>query len=314
MKKMLCYCFLGLFAFDGQAQTGSLKKGRLSGYVKDSKTDEPLIGVTVQLAGTDLGAVTDNDGRYLITGIQPKTYVVKASYVGFKNLDKYNVVVRSGGNPLLDLYLEEMTIQLEDVVIHSNPFGKPEETPLSIQRLSAEEIATYPDGNNDVAKVAQSLPGVSGSIGGFRNDIIIRGGGPSENVYYLDGIEIPNINHFSTQGSAGGPVGMLNVSFFEGVTLVASSFGAQYDNVLSGVLQFDQRNGNNRDMQTNIRVSSSEAALTIERAILKRERAFSNTSFIASVRRSYLQLLFRALDLPFLPDYWDYQYKISRKN
>lgn len=83
-------------------------------------------------------------------------------------------------------------------------------------------------------KVVQSLPGVSGSVGGFRNDVIIRGGGPSKNVYYLDGIEIPVINHFATEGSAGGPVGLLNVSFFEGVSLSTSSFPAKYDNVLSG--------------------------------------------------------------------------------
>ena len=209
--------------------------------------------------------------------------------------------------------MEEAIEELGEVVIVANPFEKLEETPLSIQKLSAEEIATYPGGNNDIAKVVQSLPGVSGSIGGFRNDVIIRGGAPNENVYYLDGIEIPNINHFATQGSAGGPVGLLNVSFFEGVTLSTSAFGAQYDNVLSGVLQFDQRNGNNRDFKTNIRVSSSEAALTVEGPLFKKEEESSSTSFIASVRRSYLQLLFQAIGLPFLPDYWDYQYKLAHK-
>ena len=132
-------------------------------------------------------------------------------------------------------------------------------------------------------------------------------------MYFLDGIEIPNINHFATQGSAGGPVGLLNVSFFEGVTLSTSSFGAQYDNVLSGVLQFDQRNGNSRNIKTNIRVSSSEAALTFEGPLFKGSNESSNTTFIASARRSYLQLLFQALDLPFLPDYWDYQYKLNHK-
>ena len=80
-----------------------------------------------------------------------------------------------------------------------------------------------PGGNNDITKVVQSMPGISPSIGGFRNDIIIRGGAPNETVYYLDGIEIPNINHFSTQGSAGGPVGMINVSFIREVTLSSSA-------------------------------------------------------------------------------------------
>ncbi|MEQ9165890.1 MAG: TonB-dependent receptor, partial [Fulvivirga sp.] len=228
-------------------------KATLSGYVKDAKTEEPLIGATVQLVGTNTGAVTDLDGFYRIENIEPQTYTITASFVGYKTQNVYNVVIRSGGNPDLNFDLEETAEELEGVEIIANPFEKLQETPLSVQRLSQEEIATYPGGNNDIAKVVQSLPGVSGSVGGFRNDVIIRGGAPNENVYYLDGIEIPNINHFSTQGSAGGPVGLLNVSFFEGVTLTTSSFGAQYDNVLSGVLQFDQRNGNNRNFRTNIR-------------------------------------------------------------
>lgn len=287
--------------------------GDLSGYVLDKKTEEPLIGATVRLVDTDLGAITDINGYYLIQNIPAKTYAIQASFVGFVTDVRYNIVVRSGGTPDVNFQLEEESSQLNDVVVTASPFRKTEETPLSIQRLSPEEIATFPGGNNDIAKVVQALPGVSGSVGGFRNDVIIRGGAPNENVYYLDGIEIPNINHFATQGSAGGPVGLLNVSFFEGVTLSTSSFGSQYDNVLSGVLQFDQRDGNNRDYQTNVRISSSEAALTFEGPLFKGANEYSNTSFIASVRRSYLQLLFQALDLPFLPDYWDYQYKLTHK-
>ena len=302
------FIFTGVWGASLLAQTAEL-----SGYVLERKTEEPLIGATVRLEGTDIGAITDLNGYYQITDIPPKTYTVTASFIGFKTESRFNVVVRSGGNPDVNFQLEEDANLLDDVVIVANPFTKIEETPLSIQELSREEIATFPGGNNDIAKVVQALPGVSGSIGGFRNDVIIRGGAPNENVYYLDGIEIPNINHFATQGSAGGPVGLLNVSFFEGVTLATSAFGAQYDNVLSGVLQFDQRNGNNRQNQTNIRVSSSEAALTMEGPLFKNDKEASNTSFIASVRRSYLQLLFQALDLPFLPDYWDYQYKLSHK-
>ncbi|MEO1099793.1 MAG: TonB-dependent receptor, partial [Bacteroidota bacterium] len=311
MKKLLQFCYLfllsaNLLAF--QENTGSI-----SGYIKDAKTEEPLIGATVQLVGTTQGGVTDLDGFYQIKNIVPKTYAIEASFIGYKSEVTYNIVVRSGGNPDVNFTMGEAAEELEGVVVTANPFEKLQETPLSVQKLSQEEIATYPGGNNDIAKVVQSLPGVGGSVGGFRNDVIIRGGAPNENVYYLDGIEIPNINHFSTQGSAGGPVGLLNVSFFEGVTLTTSSFGAQYDNVLSGVLQFDQRNGNNRNYQTNVRISSSETALTLEGPLFRKGKEQSNTSFIVSARRSYLQLLFQALDLPFLPDYWDYQYKFSHK-
>ncbi|WKN30580.1 TonB-dependent receptor [Porifericola rhodea] len=287
--------------------------GELSGFVRDAKTEEGLIGVSIRLEGTELGGITDMNGFYQIKNIPAKTYNVTASYVGYRSKTRYNVIVRSGGNPDINFSLTEAVDELSEIVVEASPFEKTQETPNSIQRLSQEEIATYPGGNNDIAKVVQSLPGVSGSVG-FRNDVIIRGGAPNENVYYLDGVEIPNINHFATQGSAGGPVGLLNVSFIEGVTLSTSSFPAQYDNVLSGVLQFDQRNGNARERRTNIRVGASEAALTFEGPLVKPEgEELAKTTFITSIRRSYLQFLFKVIDLPFLPDYWDYQYKINHK-
>ena len=130
------------------------------------------------------------------------------------------------------------------------------ESPLSIQRLTTEEIKANPGGNFDISRVIQSLPGVGGGVAGgsFRNDIIIRGGSPTENVFYLDGIEVPVINHFTTQGSSGGPQGILNVSFIEEVKLSTSAFDARYDNTLSSVFQFKQKTGNNQRLQGNVRL------------------------------------------------------------
>ncbi len=289
------------------------QSGTLSGLITDSKSGEPLIGATVLIEGTTIGAATNADGRYTVRNIPPKTYNIRASYVGYQSLTRFNIVIRSEGNIDINFELEQENTELDEVLVTPNPFLKENTTPLSIQKLNQEEIAAYPGGNNDIAKVVQTLPGVSGSVGGFRNDVIIRGGAPNENVYYLDGIEIPNINHFATQGSAGGPVGLLNVSFFEGVTLTASSFDSKYDNVLSGVLQFDQRNGNAREFQGNFRLGSSESALTVEGPLFKQGKEESNTTLIASVRRSYLQFLFGIIGLPILPNYWDYQYKLNHK-
>ena len=170
------------------------------------------------------------------------------------------------------------------------------ETPLSVQNLSVEEIKSNPGGNFDISKVIQTLPGVGGGQqgGSFRNDIIIRGGAPNENVFYLDGIEVPVINHFQTQGSSGGPQGILNVSFIEDVKLSSSAFDARYDNALSSVFQFKQKNGNPNQFQGNFRLSATEAALTLEGPLSKNKK----TTFLASARRSYLELLFQALDLP----------------
>lgn len=266
----------------------------------------PLAGAEVILVDTPLGAQTDIDGIYIISGVAPGSYNLSVRFLGYESQTLFNIIVKSKGNPEYNFSLSPKAEALEGVVLQADNFiARPKESPLSTRTLSAVELATYPGGNNDVVQVAQTLPGVSPSVGGFRNDLIIRGGSPNESVYYLDGIEIPNINHFSTQGSAGGPVGMINVSFIENVTLSASSFDARYDNALSGVLQFEQRKGSSEGWNRNIRVSASETALTFDGPISEK------TTFIGSVRRSYLQFLFELIGLPIRPDYWDYQYKID---
>ncbi|MFT6971243.1 MAG: outer membrane receptor for ferrienterochelin and colicin [Roseivirga sp.] len=287
--------------------------GTIQGFVYDGQEKEPLIGATIQLNGTSLGAVTDPNGFFVIKEVPTQTYNIEARFIGYQTQIKFNVIVRSAGNVDMIFSMAEIAGELGEVIVISSPFPTKIESPNSIQNLSREEIATYPGGNNDIAKVVQSLPGVSGSVG-FRNDVIIRGGAPSENVYYLDGVEIPNINHFATQGSAGGPVGLLNVSFIEDVTLSTSAFAARYDNALSGVLQFNQRNGNSRNRNLNFRLGASEAALTFEGPLtMPKENEQAKTTFIISARRSYLQFLFKLIGLPILPDYWDYQYKINHK-
>jgi outer membrane receptor for ferrienterochelin and colicin len=287
-------------------------KVTIRGKVVDEK-GAPLLGATVFL-NNNQGNTTEEDGTFEITGVVPGSYNLTASFVGYESQTKFNIIVKSKGNPAFNFTLKESSEELDEIVVsNKNKISKPRETPLSTQSLSAVEIATYPGGNNDVVQVAQTLPGVSPSVGGFRNDLIIRGGAPNETVYYLDGMEVPNINHFATQGSAGGPVGLLNVSFISDVTLSTSAFGAQYDNPLSGVLQFKQRDGDRTSFNTNVRVSATEAALTLEGPLFKRDNKESKTSFLLSVRRSYLQALFEVIGLPIRPNYWDYQYKLSHQ-
>lgn len=304
--------FLLVLIFANSQLSVAQNTGTLSGYVTDARTGEPLTGATVALADTQLGAFTDLEGYYTISRIPPGNYTVVVTYVGYEREERINITIRSAGNRDINFELREASTELDEVVVTvSEPFRNPDESPLSYRRLSPEEISTYPAGNSDIAKVVQSLPGVSGSVTGFRNDVIIRGGAPNENIYFLDAIEIPTINHFSTQGSGGGPAGLLNVTFFDGVELSTSAFGAGYGNALSGVLQFNQRTGNDREFRSNFRVGASEAAITAEGPLFKGDRSASNTTFLVSARRSYLQLVFQLIDLPFLPDYWDYQYKIN---
>ena len=287
-------------------------KTSIKGNVVDER-GAPIFAASIYLNNSQ-GTVSEEDGTFQITNVVPGSYNLTASFVGFDSQTKFNIIIKSRGNRSFNFILIESSESLEEVVVsNKNTISRPKETPLSTQSLSAVEIATYPGGNNDVVQVAQSLPGVSPSVGGFRNDLIIRGGAPNETVYYLDGVEVPNINHFATQGSAGGPVGLLNVSFINDVTLSTSAFGSQYDNPLSGVLQFKQRDGNKERFNTNIRVSATDAAFTFEGPLFKNKKIESNTSFLLSVRRSYLQALFKLIGLPIRPDYWDYQYKLSHQ-
>ncbi|MCF8253911.1 MAG: TonB-dependent receptor [Bacteroidia bacterium] len=306
-KAYLLLLLLGLISVSSSLFAQNL--GQIAGKVQDKNSQELLIGATVILEGTSLGAQTDAEGKFQIKSIPPKSYNLKIQYIGYESKTIYNIVVTTGNILTFTVELEPQTKGLNEVLVQTRTFGKKTETPLSIQSLTAEEIRSNPGGNFDISRVIQALPGVGGNTGGasFRNDIIIRGGGPNENVFYIDGIEIPVINHFSTQGSSGGPQGILNVSFIQDVTLASSSFGARVDNTLSSVFTFKQKEGNSQRLQGNVRLSASEFALTLDGPLTK------NTTFLASARRSYLQFLFMALDIPIRPNYWDFQYKTSTK-
>ncbi|OLY91067.1 Outer membrane receptor for ferrienterochelin and colicins [Cnuella takakiae] len=285
--------------------------GVLRGTVINRNTLRPVAAASVEVGGT--GAVTDSAGAFLVS-LPVGSYGLKVTAVGYKDQQLFNLVLTSGNETSINIELEPTATELAGVTVRSNrrtARAATLESPLSVQRLTTEEIRSNPGGNFDISRVIQTLPGVggtSGSVGAFRNDIIIRGGAPNENVFYLDGIEIPTINHFATQGSGGGPTGILNVSFIEDVKLSSSAFDARYDNALSSVFQFRQKNGNPRQVQGNLRLSATEFAATFEGPIQK-----DRTTFLASVRRSYLQFLFKAIDLPIRPNYWDFQFKITHR-
>jgi len=294
------------------AQDKVQNTGKLSGVLVNRKTQQNLSGLTVTLAPSGAKLISDSTGGFRFTSLLPGAYSIKITGIGIQEKLLTNVIVTSGNENILTIELEPSINLLNAVTVtgrRNTAKATTLESPLSIQRLTSEDIKANPGGNFDISKVIQSLPGVGGGAAGgtFRNDIIIRGGAPSENVFYLDGIEVPIINHFSTQGSGGGPQGILNVSFIQDVKLSTSAFDARYDNALSSVFQFRQKNGNPNKLQGNFRMSGTEVAATLDGPISKK------TTFLASVRRSYLELLFKALDLPIRPNYWDYQFKTTTK-
>ena len=302
---------IGLFFI--LAEVSAQSKGNLSGWVIDKNTQKPIAGVSVKLVNTIYSTFTDTTGKYNFKAIPTGQYQIKFTSLGSAPLTLFNVIVSTGNETNNTIELITESVQLTTVQVGSNKKTvrvATLETPLSVQRLTAEEIKSSPGANFDISKVVQSLPGVTGSAStgaGFRNDIIVRGGAPNENVFYLDGIEIPVINHFSTQGSAGGPQGILNVSFIDEVKLSSSAFDAKFDNALSSVFEFKQKRGNTDKLQGNLRLGATEFASTFEGPLSKSGK----TTFLASARRSYLQFLFKLIDLPIRPNFWDFQFKVT---
>ncbi|MBC8151512.1 MAG: TonB-dependent receptor, partial [Bacteroidetes bacterium] len=234
-----------VFFFSLTTVANAQNTGVILGTAKDKRTQEPLAGATIVADGTPNGTTTDAEGRYRLT-LPTGTYTLRATLLGYQPATKFNVVLSSGNSQQLTFDLDETTTDLAEVQVKVNRSIQVAslETPNSVQRLTAEEIKANPGSNGDISRVIQTLPGVAAaSANGFRNDLNIRGGASGENVYYLDGIEIPTINHFSTQGATGGPQGIINPIFIEDATLSSSSFNARYDNPLSAVLQLRQREG-----------------------------------------------------------------------
>ena len=288
------------------AQTGIIR-----GKVTDKLTNQPIAFANILETKTGKGVVTDEDGQFEITGLMPGLYDVTASFVGYNDFTVYEIQVSNAKPALLNIEMEEAAEQLSEVVVQASPFKKTEESPVSLRTIGVAEIQRNPGGNRDISKVLQSLPGVV-SPSSFRNDLIIRGGAPNENRFFLDDVEVPNINHFATQGASGGPVGLINVNFINEVDFFSGAFPANRGNALSSVLNFRQRDGRDDRVGGTFMVGASDIGLTLEGPI------GDKTTFLLSARRSYLQFLFQAIGLPFLPTYNDFQakvkYRINERN
>ncbi len=296
MKTFFSFLFV-LFSTQLFSQEGIIQ-GRITNLI----SNEPMPFVTVLISGTTSGTQSDIDGNYKLEKLEPGLYNLEFSFVGFKKKTVFEIQVSNAKPTFLDVQLEEDVQVLEDIVIKAIPNDKTEESPLSLRTIGVNEIQRNPGGNRDISKVIQSLPGVTYTPS-FRNDIIIRGGAPNENRFYLDGIEVPNINHFATQGSSGGPVGLINVDFIKQVEFYAGAFPANFGNALSSVLEFEQRNGRTDEWGGTFTLGSSDLGLTLEGPTGEK------SSLLFSARRSYLQFLFKAIGLPFLPTYNDFQVK-----
>ena len=290
---------LALIFADLSGQSGG---GVIRGKVVDATSNEPVPFASVVIWNTTTGAMTDFDGNFLFTGITPGFVEVRVSSVGYKTYVTEGVLVTNNNEVNLTIPLETTVVEVSDVIIKASPFRKKIESPISARIIGIQEIELNPGGNRDISRVIQSFPGVA-STPAFRNDVIVRGGGPNENRFFIDNVEIPYLNHFSTQGSSGGPTGIINVDFVSSVDFLSGAFPASRGNALSSVMNFTMIDGNKEKRSLKATLGASDIGLTFNGPVGDRG------SLIVSARRSYLQFLFGALGLPFLPTYTDFQFK-----
>ena len=279
---------------------------QIKGTVIDKNSRQPLEFINVMIIGLNKGSVTNVEGRFTIEQVPPGIYRLQASAIGYKSVTTSEYIL-STKNLNIPIEMEENLTELEGVTITASPFRRDVESPVSLRIIGIQEIEKSPGANRDISRIVQSYPGVAFSPIGYRNDLIVRGGAPSENRFYLDGVEIPNINHFSTQGASGGPVGILNADLIREVNFYTGAFPADKGNALSSVLDFKLRDGDMERNSLKATLGASEVSLASNGHIGKK------TSYLVSVRQSYLQFLFDMLDLPFLPTFTDAQFKLKTR-
>ncbi len=282
------------------------QSGKISGRVYDKNTNEPIPFANIVIWETNIGSTSDLDGNFLFTGLEPGYINLAVSAVGYEKYISEDVLVTNAKTVNIDLPMLEKAVELETVEIKASPFRRMEESPVSMRSLSISEIERNPGGNRDISRVVQSLPGVSSTVS-YRNDLIVRGGGAAENSFYLDGIEIPTINHFATQGASGGPVGIINVDFIRNVEFYSGAFPANRGEALSSVIEFKQIDPNTEEWNFRTALGASDLAFTANGPVTPK------SGLIFSARRSYLGFLFDVLGLPFLPTYNDFQFEYKHK-
>ena len=282
-------------------------KFAVNGKVISSITREPVGYATVYIKGNkNLYAIADSSGKFSILNIPAGIYRIEAVSLGYINEISPEYVI-SASTPFIELEMEEDIGALDGVTVRSTVIERVKDSHIGKQIIGTADIEKIPGANKDISRVIRSYPGVGYSPVGYRNDLIVRGGSPAENAFYIDGIEIPNINHFSTQGASGGPVGIINADLIEQVQFYTGALPVDHGGVLSSVMDISLKDGNLYKNVYRGKIGASEIGISGNGHIGEK------TTFIYSLRQSYLQLLFKMLGLPFLPNYIDGQFKVKHR-
>ncbi len=287
-------------------------KQTLRGSVIDGETGEPLVGVTVKIILNDsiFGMTTDRNGTFRFERLPVGRYSVQFSYVGYETINYSNVLVGSGKEKILPVKLSMMSTELEEIEVSASYYrDKPlnEAAVVSSKSFSAVETENYPGALMDISRAAVSFPGVvSGNDG--QNHIVVRGNSPKGLQWRLEGIEIPNLNHFAEIGSSGGGIGILSNNMLANSEFLTGAFPAEYGNALSGIFDLNIRSGNNEKHEKTFQIGLIGTEFMAEGPVNKSK----NSSYAAQYRYSTFELITKIIpDIPNLPEFHDLSFKID---
>lgn len=283
-----------------RAQQSPAPVGIITGRIVTLRTEAPIAGASVQVSGGTAVAQSDSLGRFTLRGVRAGIATVQVRALGFAPVSRGDIAVSPAKPAEVTIALRPINVQLQSVTVRPEAFAlqPPAATPVSTQTYAAEEVRRQPGAQEDVLRAVSIAPGV-GVTNGARNDIVVRGGAPFENLFVVDNIEVPNINHFGSQGSTGGPISLINIRFIESASLSAGGFGARYGDRASSATILTLREGNRERVAGELNVAATQFGAVIEGPL------GDNASFFANVRQSYLDLLFKAIGLSFIPSYTD---------
>ncbi len=289
--------------------------GNISGIVLDNVSNEPLPYANVILTNIDppAGVMSDKDGRFLIKNIPVGTLSIRISFMGYQTHDINNLSLKPGKDLQLKIYLEEKIYKADEVTIKGHidkTKTRNTMTSVSSRGFTIEETKRYAGSLNDIARMASGFAGVQVESDG-RNDIIIRANSPSGLLWRLEGVDIPNPNHFGAFGSTGGPISLLNNNQLDNSDFLTGAFPAEYGNAVSGVFDLSMRSGNTNNYEFMGQLGFNGFELGAEGPLTRKKAS----SFMLNYRLSTLEL-FKILGVDFgtgvaVPKYQDFTFKIN---
>ncbi len=308
----ILFCSL-LFCLSTYAQDG-IPAQKVKGEVRNSNNQQPLIGASIILFGDKFKKEvrTNSKGGFKFDSIPVGRYSIKVTSIGFETQIQ-NILLTSGKELILNLELIESYVlanTIEVTAAKDNFLPINESNLVSTSQFTIEDVERFAGSRGDPARMAQNYAGVLG-VSNLRNDIIIRGGSPTELLWRLDGLDLPNPNHFGTQGATGGTVGMINSGLLSNSDFVTGAFPAEYGDKMSGVFDLNTRNGNVDQYEYLAQLSYNGAELGIEGPL-----PFGKGSFIANYRYSFLDFFKEVgmdLGIVGVPRYQDGMMKIHLK-